>query len=147
GPQERRLLAAIERTTAHRLPVAKLPTVAQVQARRREQTAAAVRAMLREGTDLAPSRAAGERRAGEHAAREVASAARKLAYGASGAPVGAEEIPEPTRPRRAGKGQPPRTTPGPGSARLFLGLGRRAGIRPQDLVGAIAGESRLSGRD
>lgn len=147
GPQERRLLAAIERTTAHRIPVAKLPTVAQVQARRREQTAAAVRAMLREGTDLAPFRAVVERLAGEHDAREVASAALKLAYEATGAPVVAEEIPEPTRPRRAVKEQPPRTTPGPGSARLFLGLGRRAGIRPQDLVGAIAGESRLSGRD
>jgi ATP-dependent RNA helicase DeaD len=31
--------------------------------------------------------------------------------------------------------------------RLFVGVGRSAGIRPQDLVGAIAGESRLSGRD
>lgn len=32
-------------------------------------------------------------------------------------------------------------------ARLFLGLGRRAGVRPQDLVGAIAGETKLAGRD
>jgi ATP-dependent RNA helicase DeaD len=31
--------------------------------------------------------------------------------------------------------------------RLFIGAGRDAGIRPQDLVGAIAGESGLSGRD
>ncbi len=31
--------------------------------------------------------------------------------------------------------------------RLFVGAGRTAGVRPQDLVGAIAGESRLSGRD
>lgn len=31
--------------------------------------------------------------------------------------------------------------------RLFVGAGTTAGIRPQDLVGAIAGESRLSGRD
>jgi ATP-dependent RNA helicase DeaD len=31
--------------------------------------------------------------------------------------------------------------------RVFLGVGRSAGIRPQDLVGAIAGESSLSGRD
>ena len=30
--------------------------------------------------------------------------------------------------------------------RLFVGAGRKAGIRPQDLVGAIANESRLSGR-
>jgi ATP-dependent RNA helicase DeaD len=31
--------------------------------------------------------------------------------------------------------------------RLFVGVGRRAGIRPQDLVGAIAGESDLTGRE
>ena len=31
--------------------------------------------------------------------------------------------------------------------RLFVGAGRAAGIRPQDLVGAITGESSLSGRD
>ena len=31
--------------------------------------------------------------------------------------------------------------------RLYVGAGRSSGIRPQDLVGAIAGESRLSGRD
>jgi ATP-dependent RNA helicase DeaD len=34
-----------------------------------------------------------------------------------------------------------------GMTRLFIGLGRRAGIRPGDLVGAITGESRLGGRD
>jgi ATP-dependent RNA helicase DeaD len=32
-------------------------------------------------------------------------------------------------------------------ARLFVGLGRSAGMRPQDLVGAIAGESQLRGKD
>jgi ATP-dependent RNA helicase DeaD len=31
--------------------------------------------------------------------------------------------------------------------RLFIGAGRSAGVRPQDIVGAIAGETRLSGRD
>jgi ATP-dependent RNA helicase DeaD len=31
--------------------------------------------------------------------------------------------------------------------RLFLGVGRAAGVRPQDVVGAIAGESGLRGRD
>jgi ATP-dependent RNA helicase DeaD len=34
-----------------------------------------------------------------------------------------------------------------GTTRLWVGAGRNAGIRPQDLVGAIAGETRLSGRD
>ncbi|RPI58171.1 MAG: ATP-dependent helicase, partial [Planctomycetaceae bacterium] len=31
--------------------------------------------------------------------------------------------------------------------RIFVGAGRTAGIRPQDLVGAIAGESGISGKD
>jgi ATP-dependent RNA helicase DeaD len=31
--------------------------------------------------------------------------------------------------------------------RLFVGVGRSAAVRPQDLVGAIAGESGLAGRD
>ena len=39
-----------------------------------------------------------------------------------------------------------RRTGGP-SARVYIGLGRSAGIRPGDLVGAIAGESGLPGRD
>jgi ATP-dependent RNA helicase DeaD len=30
---------------------------------------------------------------------------------------------------------------------VFFGVGRSTGIRPQDLVGAITGESRLGGRD
>lgn len=30
--------------------------------------------------------------------------------------------------------------------RLFVGAGRAAGVRPQDLVGAITGEAGLTGR-
>src|SRR5690606_27854468 len=46
------------------------------------------------------------------------------------------------RPRRSGRGQ----AAGSGMARLYIGAGRNAGIRPQDLVGAIAGEAGISGR-
>ena len=31
--------------------------------------------------------------------------------------------------------------------RLYVGAGRKAGIRPQDLVGAIANEARVSARE
>ena len=34
----------------------------------------------------------------------------------------------------------------PNMTRLWVGAGRKAGIRPQDLVGAIANETRLSGK-
>jgi ATP-dependent RNA helicase DeaD len=32
-------------------------------------------------------------------------------------------------------------------SRIFVGAGRSAGVRPQDIVGAITGETRVSGRD
>jgi len=92
---------------------------------------------------------------------EVALAAVKLAHEASsGTSADDEEIPEvaarPERDRDASRG--PRDNTGPrgqgrgrpqtgAMARLFVGLGRAAGVRPQDLVGAIANESNLRGRE
>jgi ATP-dependent RNA helicase DeaD len=93
---------------------------------------------------------------------DVALAAVKLAHEASGGEADEEEIPQVTEP--AGRGRPERRdgrrggraadgrapagrAAGGGLTRLFLGVGRAAGIRPQDLVGAITGESGLSGRD
>ncbi|NKE59259.1 ATP-dependent helicase, partial [Lentzea sp. PSKA42] len=40
-----------------------------------------------------------------------------------------------------------RRGPSEGMTRLFLGAGRSSGIRPQDIVGAITGETKLKGRD
>ncbi|MFD0775685.1 DbpA RNA binding domain-containing protein, partial [Streptomonospora algeriensis] len=40
-----------------------------------------------------------------------------------------------------------RREPSGGMTRLFIGAGRGAKVRPQDLVGAITGESELRGRD
>jgi ATP-dependent RNA helicase DeaD len=95
---------------------------------------------------------------------EVALAAVKLAHEASGTPREQEEIPvaemppaddrRDSRKPKAGDPWPPaggdqrrgrRATVG--TTRLFVSTGRSAGVRPQDLVGAITGESSLSGRD
>jgi ATP-dependent RNA helicase DeaD len=46
-----------------------------------------------------------------------------------------------------GRGRSGRPVAGEGTIRLFVSLGRSAGIRPQDLVGAITGETELAGRD
>lgn len=85
---------------------------------------------------------------------DVALAAVKLAHEAGGPASDEEDIPDVAISARSGErgprasgGQPERRRPGAGTARLFVGVGRAAGIRPLDLVGAIAGESRLSGRD
>jgi len=97
---------------------------------------------------------------------DVAAAAVKLAHQASRSPDDDEDIPEvrmredhggakrkgapsageggaPRRAHRGGPGQPPAE----GMARIFVGAGRIAGIRPQDLVGAIANEARIAGRE
>jgi ATP-dependent RNA helicase DeaD len=51
--------------------------------------------------------------------------------------------PEPDRARTRDARQPA----GNAVARLYIGLGKTAAIRPQDIVGAIANETRLDGKD
>ncbi|HYF24952.1 MAG TPA: DEAD/DEAH box helicase [Baekduia sp.] len=159
-PREHRMLKAIERLTGQPIEVQRLPTVADLHARRMEVTRAALHEALL-GEDLERFRAVVEPLADEFDVLEVALAAVKLAHDALGAAADEdeEEIPE-VRPRERGpeaggaapagpKGaRSPRKGPPPADmARLWVSAGRTAGIRPQDLVGAICGESRLEGRD
>jgi ATP-dependent RNA helicase DeaD len=153
-PREHRMLKTIEKLTGQRIAVEKVPTVADLRARRRELTRSALRESLL-SDDLAPFRVVVETLSDEFDLMDVALAAVKLAHEATaGEQDDDEEIPPIAAPggrrtvRRAAGGTPA-TGPARGGdvARLFLNVGRRAGVRPQDLVGAIAGESRLSGRD
>jgi ATP-dependent RNA helicase DeaD len=149
-PREHRMIKTIERVTGRRIPVETLPTVADLRSRRLELTRAALRESLLESDGLERFRAVVEQLAEEFDVMEVALAAVKLAHEASGSADDDEDIPEVApsagddrggRERR--KGRAVRE----GMTRLFVGTGRSAGVRPQDLVGAIAGESRLTGRD
>ncbi|MET8159106.1 DEAD/DEAH box helicase [Sphaerisporangium sp. NPDC005289] len=154
-PREHRMLKTIERVTKSRITVEKVPTVADLRARRLELTRSALEeSMLQD--DLEQFRVVVETLADEFDLVEIAMAAVKLAHESSGAAADEEEIPEaPLRPEREGRGrreQPGRDErrgrgPSSGMTRVFIGAGRSAGVRPQDLVGAIANESRLSGRD
>jgi ATP-dependent RNA helicase DeaD len=146
-PREHRMLKTIERVTGQRIPVAQVPTVADLRARRLELTQAALRESLL-ANSLDQFRTVLENLSDEFDVMDVALAAVKLAHEATGgAPADEEEeIPPVATPgARAPRGATPK--PSAGMARLFLGVGRRAGIRPQDVVGAIAGESSLRGRD
>jgi ATP-dependent RNA helicase DeaD len=49
-----------------------------------------------------------------------------------------------TRSRGGAAGTRP---PKAGATRLFVNAGRASGVRPQDIVGALANESGLTGRD
>jgi ATP-dependent RNA helicase DeaD len=149
-PREHRMLKSIERVTKQRIPVEKLPTVADLRTRRLESTRAALEESI-VSDDLGSFRVVVESLSGEYDVMDVALAAVKLAHEATGGPGDdEEEIPE-TTPRPAGpgktRGKPGAPRGGGPSSRLFINLGRAAGIRPKDLVGAITGESRLSGRD
>src|SRR5215208_3559669 len=56
---------------------------------------------------------------------------------------------EPREPREAGRDRPPRRErerPDGNVARNYVGLGRQAGVRPADLVGAIANEAGVESR-
>ncbi|MBB5826418.1 DEAD/DEAH box helicase [Micromonospora carbonacea] len=156
-PREHRMLKTIERVTGQRIAIDKIPTVADLRTRRLELTQAALRESLLED-DLEPFRVIVESLSDEFDMMEVALAAVKLAHEAAspGSDDDEEEIPQvavrppregrPGQEGRGGERRPGRPRSG-GTTQVFIGLGRRAGVRPQDLVGAITGETRVSGRD
>jgi ATP-dependent RNA helicase DeaD len=161
-PREHRMLANIERVTRQRVPVARMPTVADLRARRLELLRASLRETILDG-DLEHFRVVVETLASEFDLMNVAMAAVSLAHAAEIGESDEDEAEirdvEPSRdrggsgrgarPGRDERSRPaPRTAGGRGgpTARIFIGVGRRAGIRPQDLVGAIANEAGVSGR-
>jgi ATP-dependent RNA helicase DeaD len=160
-PREHRMLKTIERVAGAPISVQTVPTVADLRNRRLELTQAALRESLLTD-ELDRFRVVIETLTDEFDLMEVALAAVKLAHEAGGAADDDEEIPQVTfRPdsgRRpggreggpgAGRGEDSRARRPSGgtAARLFVGAGREAGIRPGDLVGAITGETSLTGRD
>jgi len=153
-PREQRMLKAIERLTRQRINIEKVPTVTDLRARRLEITRGALEAAM-QADDLERFRVVIDSLTDEADLETVALAAVKLAHEAAGGDVDEEEIPqvardartENKRERPAGRGPVGRSGPQGEVARLFFGLGKRAGVRPQDLVGAIAGESGLNVRE
>ena len=163
-PREHRLLKNIERLTGRKIQMDKVPTVADLRARRLEMTRAAIRETLL-GDDLDDVRVVVESLAEEFDVMDIAAAAVRLAHNAEGGDTGEEEeeirdVSAAVRGRDAdGRGRQQGAGRGPGgagrsqrrgggaTARVFFGAGRDAGIRPKDLVGAIANEAGISGRD
>ena len=154
-PREHRMLKTIERSTGQKISVEKVPTVADLRSRRLELTRAALHEVLI-ADDLEGYSAVLDSLTDEYDVVQVALAAVKLAHEATTGPAGEDDEDIPTvaaRPESAAPSGAPSRGPRPArkqmadSTRLFIGLGRAAGVRPQDLVGAITGESSLSGRD
>jgi ATP-dependent RNA helicase DeaD len=156
-PREHKMLKTIQRATGRPIVTEKLPSVADLRTRRLELTRATLRESLLED-DLDTFRSVVEPLSEEFDLFEVALAAVKLAHETSGSPHDEEELPEVElypadesdgrgRRQAAGRDQRRGRPAAQGTTRLFVGTGRSAGVRPQDLVGAITGESYLNGRD
>jgi ATP-dependent RNA helicase DeaD len=151
-PRERRLLRNIEQATRQRIEIATLPTVADLRARRLELIRATLRETLVAG-EFDRHRVVAEGLAEEFDIMDIAAAAVLLVDEATGGDGQTEEIPT-VAPRpeprertsgggKRGSGQPRRSerpSPGWDVTRLFVGAGRTAGVRPGDIVGAIANE-------
>jgi ATP-dependent RNA helicase DeaD len=155
-PREYKMLKAIERATGRPIAIEKLPTVADLRARRLELTRATLRQIVLED-DLDAFRAVVQPLGDEFGIYEVALAAVKLALDAGGTSLDSEgDLPEVDlallddrggRRKDVGRVQRPGGPAANGTTRLFVGTGRSSGVRPQDLVGVIARRSSLSGRD
>ena len=164
-PREHRLLRSMEAVTKQKVEVATIPTVADLRARRLELTRASLRERLLEG-GLDHARVVVETLALEFDIIDIAAAAVQMAHTALGGDGDDKEIPavsaqgprdrdrpeagggkralKPARGRVAGRESSASTEE---VTRLFVGAGRRAGIRPGDLVGAITGEAGIDSRD
>ncbi len=155
-PREHRLLKNIERVAKQKIEIGKVPTVADLRARRMDITRASLREALLE-EEFEHYQVVIDALSDEFDIVDIAAAAIKLAHEAN-VPADDDEsdIPpvqlrdgdrgKPTRDRERERG--PRDRKGAGNTtRIFVGLGRSAGVRPQDLVGAITGEAGLKGRD
>jgi ATP-dependent RNA helicase DeaD len=166
-PRERRGLENIERLTKQRFEIAKVPTVSDLRERQIELTVAAVREAL-SAVDLEDFNVVLHALAGDDSDRNIALAAIKLVHESRGATIDELEIPDasdrlrgkPTdgkkkfdkkAPHNAGekdrKGKKGQRSGGAGTAFVHVSLGRKAGVRPGDLVGAIANETGLVGRE
>ena len=175
-PREQFLLRGIERVVGRQIERGRVPTAADLRARRMELLRSAICETIEEG-EYDAYREAVASLAEQFDPLEIAAAAAKLAADATRGeePESEIEIPqwdnrgdgrgdrgprdgggEGRGPRgrqdrfegpvREGRSGPPRGLRGGGeTTRLFIGVGRRRGIRPADIVGALAGETGIPG--
>ncbi len=166
--REQRLLGNIERLTKQQISIETVPTVADLRTRRIATTTESIRAVLADD-DLDDLAQIVDDLASEHDLRAIALAAIKLAHDGA-ADDDDLEIPDARRfdrkdakqdkGRHRDRDKPGHRGKAPNGSLdergrdnaqptgyLYIAMGRSAGMRPGDLVGAIANESGLEGRE
>ncbi len=163
-PRDRRRVYAIQALTGRRLPVVPVPSAEDLRTARLERLAERVlEAVTADSDALDPYRAVAAELSEALDPVDVAAAALQALAVASGEHESeVEQIPDDAfailrRQRERQQGRPGRRGPGGptseaggkprgGWTRLYISAGRDAGVRPGDLVGAIAGETGLPGK-
>ena len=168
-PRERRGLENIERLTKQKFEIATVPTVSDLRERQIELTVGAVREALERGRPRGLQRRAPRARRARTATATSRSPRSSSCTSHEGATIDELEIPDasdrlrgkPTdgkkkfdkkAPHNAGEkdrnaARRASAAGGAGTAFVHVSLGRKAGVRPGDLVGAIANETGLVGRE
>ncbi|MCW3054249.1 MAG: box helicase protein [Chthonomonadales bacterium] len=136
SPRERYQLRQIERYINAPILPARVPTVGDIAARRRELFKDKLRETLAEGNCDGYLVTVGELvEEGKYDAPQIAAAALQMLWqgqkGAEDYDISAADLPG--------------TQAEQGMTRLFLQIGRQDGVRPGDIVGAIANEAGISG--
>jgi ATP-dependent RNA helicase DeaD len=142
SPRELRQLRFIERMIGKRIRQLRVPTLADVEARRRQAFKESIIKELN-GDGLDPYLMLVDELSEEYDAAEIAAAAIKIATGGTGAAAAAPEVKRRNDHAMAGDG----VGAEPGMTRLFINIGRQDGVRPGDFVGAIANEAGISGKE
>jgi ATP-dependent RNA helicase DeaD len=173
-PREQRQLANIERLTKAKITIETVPTVADLRARQLEATRVALHDAITAG-DLDTFAPLVDSLADEFDHADIALAAVKLLHEASGVNLDETDIPEAKSRKdpykkdsykKDGFQKKPYQKDGSSKGghkkhhkdgnderfagavtRLYIGMGSEEGVRPKDLVGAIANETHLSGRE
>ena len=168
-PREQRLLRTIEQHTKAKVTVAPVPSVSDLLAKRLERTRAAVQEAM-QTDDIDEFKGVVRAMADSGDVTTIAAAAMKLIFRANGGERVEQDIPAMPRPpdvhrpmqrysaypherHRAAHDRPDERRPVSRPARggreagmvgVYVGAGREAGIRPGDLVGAIANEAKIN---
>jgi ATP-dependent RNA helicase DeaD len=131
---ERRKLKFIEQMTGVKMKLERIPTSADIAARRREAFIHALREVLDAGefeTELETVEQLGE----EYSQHDIAAAALHMLWQS-------RHIEESSAADFAADHEQPET----GMTRIFIGLGKQDGLRPGELVATIAGQCDIPGK-
>ena len=149
-PREHRRLKFLEQHTKAKIEVRTVPTLTDARAKRLSALKSALAEELANSEELDRCRVIVESLCTEFDPMDVACAAVSLANKAVHGAADEEEIPAASvhdRPKRE-KSRATRLTdvPEAGMSRLYISAGYKSGVRPGDIVGAIANEAGIASR-